>query len=361
MANLSDDKTMTLRDFFSWWVRQLAACLPTVLRGLGAKAFAGAVVALASPPGVVPATVEVTLPGRRNLPPRRLTVNLTDSGLDQLRDALGRRRQPCVRLLLPHGVLLERDVVLPIAAEGALDRVLHYELDRLTPFRSDQILWGFEVTRRDRDRGQLHLRLTLGLLATLSPLLDSLRRIRAVPTLLESEPAPNATDRRGCRIALGVTGPSHYRGPLRAAWAICIALAATAVVLPFVRQSLTLGAIQTRIDALQPSVTEAESLRRRASAAAADGDIMKAERLRVGDPLQALAETTDALPDDTWLTDLTLRQRKLTLAGQSQDPARLIGRLSTQTALRNPSFSAPITRSQTGRGDLFSIDAELLP
>ncbi len=77
--------------------------------------------------------------------------------------------------------------------------------------------------------------------------------------------------------------------------------------------------------------------------------------------MQALAAVTDALPDDTWVTDLTLHQRQVTLAGQSHEAVRLIGRLSSETALRNPAFTAPVTCSETGRGDLFSVSAELQP
>jgi general secretion pathway protein L len=352
---------VTLKDFLRWWIVQLASCLPVVLRGGAGSRVTRTLVTLTSPPGVVPATVDVTrLRGGRTLP-RRHTVALTDAGLDELRGALGSGGKPEVTLRLPPGTLLQRDVALPIAAERAPRHVLQFELDRLTPFRPEDVLWDFAITARDRSRGRLHVALTFIPLAPLRPLLEALGRAGAVPVLLEAEPPTGAPSRERRRIDPRVGASPSRRRRRQLAWAFCAALAAAVVVTPFVRQSVQLHTVEARIDALHPAVAEANTLRHRAAAAAAGDDVIEAERLRVGDPLRALAAATDALPDDTWLTDLTLHQRKVTMAGQSQDAVRLISRLSAETSLRDPSFTSPVTRSQSGHGDLFSIGVELEP
>jgi len=69
---------------------------------------------------------------------------------------------------------------------------------------------------------------------------------------------------------------------------------------------------------------------------------------------------TEALPDDTWLTSLTLHQRKLTLEGQSAVATRLIATLAATPRLRNPSFAAPVLRNDQ-QVDLFAIQAEVGP
>ena len=80
--------------------------------------------------------------------------------------------------------------------------------------------------------------------------------------------------------------------------------------------------------------------------------------------LRAIAALTEILPDDTWLTELTLRQRKLTMAGRSAGAARLIGLLSADPTIRDAAFAAPVTRAEgtraeSGGVDAFSIRAEL--
>jgi general secretion pathway protein L len=79
------------------------------------------------------------------------------------------------------------------------------------------------------------------------------------------------------------------------------------------------------------------------------------------DILRVLAKTTEILPDDTHLTDLSLRQRKLSLSGQSAAAAKLIGAIAADPFFKDPAFSAAVTRVQGGKLDAFSINAEIRP
>ena len=81
----------------------------------------------------------------------------------------------------------------------------------------------------------------------------------------------------------------------------------------------------------------------------------------MGDPLRVLADLTDILPDDTSLIELSLRDRALSIAGQSAAAARLIPALAADPAIRNPAFAAPVTRNELSGIEDFSIRAEVAP
>ncbi|WP_165982920.1 PilN domain-containing protein, partial [Dankookia rubra] len=154
------------------------------------------------------------------------------------------------------------------------------------------------------------------------------------------------------------------RRGLAAAGTACAGLAIAAIALPFGLQSMALADAERQIEALAPRVAEAEALRRRMAEAKGGQDAFAAERARVGDALQAIAAITDILPDGTWLTELTLRQRKLGMAGRSAGAARLIGLLSADPTIGDAAFAAPVTRAEGTRAepggvDAFSIRAEL--
>jgi general secretion pathway protein L len=351
------DRSAMVRMFLAWWAAQLASLLPAVLRRRGPDASRFSSIALLSPLDARPVEIEVTAaaPGRP-IPTQRLV--LADGGIARLRAVLAQAPRAALRLRVPSGLLLEREVVLPLAAERAPEQVLTYEMERLTPFAAADAFWSCRVMRRDRALGRLHLLLTLAPRAALAPLLDVLAQAGAVPSLVEAPPKPGQTEWR--RITLGAA--SRRSSPTRhIGLALCGALAAAAIAVPFVRQSFALATTESQIAALAPPVAEATALRRGMAAEAEGGDVLQAARLRLGDPLQALAALTTALPDDTWLTDLTLRQRKLTMGGQSAAAVRLIARLSADPAIRNPAFTAPVTRSESGGTDQFSIAAELAP
>ena len=147
----------------------------------------------------------------------------------------------------------------------------------------------------------------------------------------------------------------------RAGLAVCGVLLVALVAVPLIRQSLAMARVDTGIAALGPSVAEVARLRQGIEARSAGGSVLAEARAQVGDPLRAIAAVTDALPDGSWLTDFVLQQRRLRIDGQSRAAVQLIARLAANPATLNPAFAAPVTRDDSGRGDIFSISAELAP
>jgi general secretion pathway protein L len=346
-----------LHEFVSWWARQMRGFVPDRL------------LPDAGQPDALVAVIEgdadnsaLCLSLRRN---RQETVlgrfQFDDDGMQAVAGIIQRHARTARSLALRLGpnAMLERHVVLPLAAERDIHRVLGYEMDRFTPFRADSVVWDCEIEHRDRSRAQLELQLWLVPQRMLQPIIDRLTRIGITPSCLEA--SSNSGVMR--RINLGATArAARVDGPAVtwAIWAVaCLAIAA--VVTPFVTQSLALKRVERRIAELQPRVTEAETLRRRIADGTASADVVASERARSGDVLQVLAAITDVLPDDTVLSDLSLNQGKLGIGGQSPTAARLIPALAADPTIHNPSFAAPVTRTPDGRSDAFVIRAESGP
>ena len=332
-----------LKEFISWWAEQMLQLVPARLASWDAS---GGNALIVEPVKGDPARVALT--ARRGRKDRALGV----FALGDVRTAV-RARPALVMLRLPEALLLDREVVLPLAAERDPARVLEYEMDRITPFSSAEVFWTYAVQRRDRARGRLHLRLSLVTKASVRPLLDGLEQAGIPPTMIEGGAA--RIDLRRGQARRG----RFMRRVTQAMAGLCAMLAIATVALPFVAQSRAAAQVESRIAALRPQVDAVEAARRRIAASAAGVDVIAAERIRLGDTLAVLAAVTDLLPDDTSLTDLTLRQGKLTLNGQAASAAKLIGALSADTVIRNPDFAAPVTRIENGRADLFAIRAEV--
>ncbi len=355
-----------INDIILWWARQMIELIPTRYRRW-TEAWTDALLVVADPN---PDTTEphatgtspprITLLQRRRQQEARLgSFRLDDSGLAALRGAVsGRDRRQKVILQLPPATLLDRPVVLPLAAEHEPARVLQYEIDRITPFRADEIFWTFAIEQRDRANARLHVRLFLVPVAPLAPLLRGLEAAGLAAARLEIA----RTGAASCRIDLDRAVSRHDRWTRRAmvsATALCGALAIAAIVIPFVRQSIVLDRIEARIAAMRPELAAVETLRQQIIAGSSGLDVLAAERGRVGDALAVLAAVTQALPDDTYLNELTLRQGHLTLNGQSAGAARLIAALSSNPLIGNPSFDAPVTHADQSKLDLFSIRADV--
>jgi general secretion pathway protein L len=132
-------------------------------------------------------------------------------------------------------------------------------------------------------------------------------------------------------------------------------------VIPFVRQEIALTSLEQQIAVGRTAAAEADSLRREIEQLSGNAEFVERERDKVGRPLAVLAALTRILPDDTYLTEMELRQRKVTLTGRSAGAARLIGPLAADGMFRNPGFAAPVTRLEALRVELFTINTEVGP
>jgi general secretion pathway protein L len=260
---------------------------------------------------------------------------------------------------MPDSLLLEQDVTLPLSAETELQHVLSYEMDRLTPFRADQVFWTWQTGARDMARKRLTVHLSLVPRRQAEPFLTALRHAGLTPTGVEAGSGPA---RRVIPLA-GDGSARRWLGPrtVAVAWGACGTLALATIALPFVQQSLALSALDARIEALKPQAAQVEELRRQIAGGAATTDVVDAARKQTGSPLQALAVLTEVLPDDTYVTTLGLRQRKLTVSGRSMAAARLIGAMAANPLIHGPTFVAPVVRDETKGDQMFSIRADLGP
>jgi general secretion pathway protein L len=337
-------------EFFTWWRQQLMELVPEAIRP-GANGQANALVVDATAPGTL-----ILQRRRRGIEARAGQVRLDEPGLLNLRAAIAQRQsgEPVI-LRLPASALLERPVTLPLAAERDPERVLGYEMERLTPFTADEVYWGYSVEARDRARNRLSLRLTFVPRAQVNDLIDTLIACAGRPSLIESNTPSGARiirlqhDRPTGRAAL-MTGRNLIYG--------LAALVVLVIISPFLRQSLDMQEAQARLDAMQPRLHLVEQLRRRINGAGAGGEAVVNETRRVGDMLGALAAITEILPDDSYLTEFTMRERKMTLSGMSVSAPKLISALSADPRVKNPAFTAPVTRDGKNL-DVFTIRADL--
>jgi general secretion pathway protein L len=339
------------RHLLRWWGSQLAQLWPW--RG-GADAVSQRVLVLdpAEPPDLA-----VTLTWQHRGADRRLGQFLPDAaGRQELQQAVRAAGHAPIVLRLPPGTLLEREAVLPLAAEQDADAALRHDLDRLTPFRAADLIWSAEAIGRDHRRGLLHLRLLLVPRAAVEAVLEMAAAAGLAVSALQGRGADGAVR----RIALESRAcPPWHRVLLRGAVVTCMGLAVASAAAPFLRQAALLAALDARIATSQPLAREASDIRRQLLEETASSDIITSTQLEFGNALSVLAAVTDALPDDTFLFGLTLKQRQLMLRGQSGNAAGLIARLTASEAIHNPSFAAPVTRAAGDGQDQFTIAATL--
>jgi general secretion pathway protein L len=335
-----------LAEFATWWARQMLDLLPPSWRGGGS--FPRSALVIDCGAGVAPVTATCWRRIRRRETPLGAFSLAADTPLPN----------PGTRVVVLRLAMapLECEVTLPLGAEPALQRVLANEMDRLTPFAAPDVFWTAVVDGREPAQGRLRAILSLLPRSALEPLLSALGRRGVAPDVLESV-RPDGTTRH-----IPLRPPSRRKRliPLLAGCATALLLAG-AVAAPFLAQEQEAAALRRQAAELQPRVDRVQALRRRLVTRPVDAAAFLAEKRRVGDVMQVLATLTDLLPDDTFVATLTLRQRKLTISGQSAAAAGLIALLSSGPRIRDPAFAAPVVRDAASRTDTFSLNADVTP
>jgi general secretion pathway protein L len=344
------------RDFFVWWIGQLSDLLPARRGSMGSMRDDALVVEPVGPLSGEVDSVGINHRQRgRELPLGHF--RLAAGALAELPRLPGNR----VVLRLRQADVLAKTVTMPIAAESHIHQALAFQMDQETPFAPDEIYWSHFISGRDRQSGRLSVRLLLVPRQTLAALLGALDELGIVPTRAEVGDGPDQDRILPLDGDAGLLDGAQHRAVLWPALACCLLLALGSVATPFVRQAISLARLDRTIAAGRSPAAEAEQLRADLGRLSETIDLVESERDKAGRPLITLATLTHVLPDDTYLTEVTLQQHKVTLSGRSAAAARLIGALSAGEGLRNVAFAAPVTRLEPVRAELFTITAEVAP
>ena len=270
-----------------------------------------------------------------------------------------RRSLPPLTIGMPAAPVLRKRLSLPLAARANLEGLLGFEIDRETPFASDEVYWTYELERGPPAHGRIGVELIMVPRAVVDPVLAAARRAGLDPVAVAA--SLGAESWTAIRLANG--SRMHHLGRRQSlvalASAACV-LGAVAAVLPFIRQQLDFAGAETALAALTVQAQEAAALRQLIDRASAAAEFLASERGRTGSALAALAAVTRALPDTTYLTAFSLRGGRLTLTGLSPGAAGLVSSLAGSPAFRDPAFASPVVQSEGGL-ELFTITVALPP
>lgn len=339
--------------FFTWWLGQLTDLLPLRLR----RAVASEADALLLMPATVAGELNLQAALRRNGVETPLgEFALTGAALQELSRPPGQ----AVALRLARADLLEKTLTLPLAAQAELGQAIAFEMDRETPFAADEVYWAHCIDAIDRQHGRLSARLMLLPKARLQPLLAALAAQGIDPKWIEVADGP-----AGCRrLPLdpeGALPQDRGRRLVKPLAVACAVLALASAATPFVLQSLAISALDREVRAAQGKAGQAEDLRRQIALLSRSAELVAGELDKAGRPLDLIATLTRLIPDDTFLTEMDIRQGKVMLSGRSMNAARLIGVLAGDGHIRNPTFSAPVTRIEGMTIEVFTITADAGP
>jgi general secretion pathway protein L len=349
--------------FFSWWGRELVACLPQRWRASFAERLE--VLLLDVQDG---ALVVQYQSGSRLTEMARLTLG-GDAGeqrmaYDRLRAGI---EAPQLRVFycIPVGRTLRRTLSMPVAVEERLRSVLAFEMDRQTPFKADQVYFDYRVLGRDAAGKNLQVDLAVVPRAQLDAELSVATGLGIGLDGVDCWRDRNEGTRLGINLLPAERRARHKNMRLR----FNLALGAAALLLLGVVMSQSVSnreaGLAAMIEAVSKTQNEAKqvtALRKTLGDTIDSANFLAQKRRSSVTMVELLDDLSKRLPDSTYLERVNLTDdNRLELQGLSDDAARLIELLQHSDIVTNPSFQGVIQPDPRVKKDRFNLLAQVKP
>jgi general secretion pathway protein L len=352
--------------FWRWWGGELQQAMPAwlarmpgVSRGALIALEGDEIVLLDARGGHVAETARVPI-GSLDPEGRRM----------RLRELLVRAQESAnsVRIALSHDEVLVRRARLPLATEENLAQVLAFEMDRLTPFKSEDVYFDHRIVQRDVAGGRLEIDLAVARRS----LVDE--RVAALQDLGAAVQGVTLRDEAGRSGALLDLLPREQRGARKAmddrriAWALAALVAVLFVValcLPWWQKRQAVIAIMPAVEKARLEAEATDKLARELERMVADYNFLLAKKHASSRALEVVEELSRLLPDTTWVQQLDLRTqgkvREVQISGETPSSSKLIELLEGSTVLQNTAPRGAITKGSQPGTERFLIAIEVRP
>ncbi len=267
-----------------------------------------------------------------------------------------------VEALMKSGQVLFRSLDFPRQAVDFLDGMIRTQIDRLTPWTADEVVFGWspphanahervELTLAATSRQEIQplVQLVTGLGAASIAAFAQLPAAAGAPAKIKvfDQPLRGAAGRaadvpRMLRVALLSAG--------LAAAASLIAAAFIGSALESEQQQLTRRISERRV-----------ALRLNPNAGGSALSLLAKRKQTSPSSVVVLEALSQALPDSTYVTELRIEGDKVQVVGLTRDAPSLIRLMERSPQFARATFFAPTTRAQNDPGERFHIEARITP
>jgi len=263
-------------------------------------------------------------------------------------------------VLLPENLLLRRTLELPNLQIQEMRAALTLEVQTLSPFAPDDVLWAHESS--PQSGGTLLVSIVLASRKLITQHLTAVHSALVTPEVWVTR-----ANGPGFMMLPGFGETRRQRQSKVWRWVsatlalLVLAVLMTIAVSPSIQLYLrsvqanqAMAALQQRA---QPVLAQRESL------VLTSGQLTSLVEMsgKPIAPLQTLKLITDALPDDTSLLNLQIQGLKVNISGQTVNASALMKQLGSTSGLRDVKAPTPATKPLGAQRESFTIEFTLEP
>jgi general secretion pathway protein L len=248
---------------------------------------------------------------------------------------------------LPSSSVLVRDVDYPALPLADLRRITALDMDRLTPFCNEDVVFDLEV--RPGQNGQRKVRIGIVRRHIIDDVLARLWLFGAEPLsvgLVDRQDGAlhfdflKAAQLRGSRPLLGLW-PAYW-------WFAAILLFVVNVALLVAKDTYSLDGLRSAVDEQHSAVVMANSLRRRVEEETGRRKVVQ-ESLMGASPLAILDAVTKTLPDGAWVQRFEWNGKQVKIVGHAPPDQNIAGLMKASSFLRRANHAGASEEKVLGK------------
>ena len=258
-------------------------------------------------------------------------------------------------VLLPHSSCLERHFTVPAAAAQDLERVVQLELERATPFKSEDVFSRYLAAPSPGNRATLSVRHFIAKRDAISAVQSRLQQMgiaaRTITCLEKGGQRPIAIN------FLPGNGADHGRKQrlIPTLAVVALVLVATATAISVVRSERALSVLEARIAQARSEWQDRQNSTKPILAKLDEANAIAALKSKHVPTVLLLNEVTRLLPDDVHLSDFKLSNGTIVISGLGRDTSRLIPLLEGSGMFTDVQLAAAVTTDPATDKERFSI------
>jgi len=256
---------------------------------------------------------------------------------------------------------IAKTLYLPEAAMENLHQVISFELDRITPFKADQVYF-VAIPQGKTGQGQVKVLLVLTPQHILEEQLTFIYAIGVQPSAVEFKPLSDSHPELEYNLLPDLFKPVTNKLGQLLNWVlglILIVMLLAALIFPVWNESKQVENLKSQLKLIekQTRVVDDEQL---------EIDALQDETNRLlnihdqsPELIEILNELTHILKDDTSLTNLQYSDKHMQIHGQSPAASGLIGLLEADPYFSKASFVSPLTQDKVTGLERFQISVDV--
>ena len=352
MAEFADLARTAPSSFMRWWLGELSSFMPVRLRSGAHQILPALVLDIREDETILKA--QTSKRARELGRTGNVQADSPLSGLARLRSRRYRRWPVVVRLA--GGLGLRKTVDLPIAAKNNLGNLLRFELDRLTPFKAEEVCFAWRILETRQGEGRMTVALEMAPKTLVERAVERVGDHGRSVSRVEIE---NSNDQKPINLLSETTARQTKKGWIsRILPLLVFGLAAVAAWLPIDKQRRSIERLDQQIVAIKGTADETLALRKELDSELSKTGFLANAKNDHASMTWMLAELTALLPDQSYLIQLEVNGNSIRLQGLTDKASDLIAILDQSAVFSSPQFRSPVTRDQRSGKERFQITIE---